>query len=67
MKDMLKRHKLHLLFFVEPWIRREKANKVIESLKFENSARVETEGFASGIWAPWNNTCVNVKILIKHK
>ncbi|KAK8691374.1 hypothetical protein V6N13_074885 [Hibiscus sabdariffa] len=64
-RQYLRDTKPDLVVFVEPRISGIKADRIIASLGFPNSHRVEALGFSGGIWLVWFNS-IKIKIELNH-
>ncbi|XP_039045113.1 uncharacterized protein LOC120184804 [Hibiscus syriacus] len=53
LKEMIHKHKQQAIAILETRISGEQADKTINNLGFENSFRVEAQGFSGGIWIRW--------------
>ncbi|KAK8583139.1 hypothetical protein V6N13_021851 [Hibiscus sabdariffa] len=64
-RQYVRDHRLDICVFVEPQISRCRADRVIASLGFPNSYRVEAIGFVGGIWLCWFDH-IHIDILSCH-
>lgn len=56
-------HNPDIVCLLKPQISGKKANAIIEKLGFDFSHRIESIGFAGGIWVGWKD---NIRINIMH-
>ncbi|KAJ4841656.1 hypothetical protein Tsubulata_010983 [Turnera subulata] len=59
-------YKLAIVVVVEPRTSGRKASRIIASLGFPRSHRVEARGFSGGLWVLWRNQEVKVEAIISH-
>ncbi|XP_062006018.1 uncharacterized protein LOC133723218 [Rosa rugosa] len=62
-QDLVKMHKVDLLFVCEPRIQFEKAKKLLLSLGFPDFKVREANGFSGGLWFFWNRNKVTIDII----
>ncbi|XP_021827477.1 uncharacterized protein LOC110768097 [Prunus avium] len=63
MLDLIRIHRMDILFVCEPRISGEKAISVVKSLGFHCFEIVDAIGFSGGLWLLWDNSKVHVEIL----
>ncbi|XP_021803305.1 uncharacterized protein LOC110747435, partial [Prunus avium] len=61
--EIIKLHRIDLLFICEPRIGGNKALKIIKSLGFTDYEVVNPVGFSGGLWLLWNASKIKVEIL----
>lgn len=62
-RDLIGKNHIHILAIVETRVSGVGANKVIRKLGFNNWIRLESTGYAGGIWLLWNNFEVDIQYI----
>ncbi|CAL2259569.1 unnamed protein product [Prunus armeniaca] len=61
--DLIRTHRLNMLFLCEPRISGAKAISVVKSLSFPCFEIIDVVGFSGGLWLSWDDSRVHVEVV----
>ncbi|XP_028752651.1 uncharacterized protein LOC114712302 [Neltuma alba] len=59
--EVVKKYRINIMGIMEPRISGARADKVVKKMGFSNWIRVESTGYAGGIWVLWNDWEVSIE------